>query len=125
MSTRPSATYRPMNAGRRARRAAIERCRAPQNPIVSRRGKSNAVRLGARQAIQRGTRRIAETPVIGVNTRGIAAGGDTSARREPMTRLSTFIRDNSEAILSEWEAFARSLPVGRSMDMAALRDHAK
>ena len=42
-----------------------------------------------------------------------------------MTRLSTFIRNNSEAILADWETFARGLQVGESMDIAALRDHAK
>src|SRR5688500_15183846 len=42
-----------------------------------------------------------------------------------MPRLSTFIRDNTEQILSEWETFARALPMGNSMDIAALRDHAK
>ena len=40
-------------------------------------------------------------------------------------RLSRFIRDNAEPILAEWEAFARSLPGGSTMDVAALRDHAK
>jgi signal transduction histidine kinase len=42
-----------------------------------------------------------------------------------MPRLSTFIRENIEAILVEWEAFARSLPRGETMDITALRDHAK
>lgn len=42
-----------------------------------------------------------------------------------MSRLATFIRHNTEAILSEWESFARTLPMGGSMDVAALRDHAK
>jgi len=42
-----------------------------------------------------------------------------------MARLSAFIRDNVEAILAEWETFARSLPQGETMDMTALRDHAK
>lgn len=42
-----------------------------------------------------------------------------------MRRLSTFIRQNNEAILTEWETFARSLPRGETMDIAALRDHAK
>jgi signal transduction histidine kinase len=42
-----------------------------------------------------------------------------------MPRLSTFIRENTEEILSEWETFARSLPMGDSMDVVALRDHAK
>ena len=41
-----------------------------------------------------------------------------------MSRLSAFIRDNTEHILAEWETFARSLPSGGSMDIAALRDHA-
>ncbi|HEY2855031.1 MAG TPA: sensor histidine kinase [Gemmatimonadaceae bacterium] len=40
-------------------------------------------------------------------------------------RLSTFIRQNAEPILSEWEAFARTLPRGSSMDVDALRNHAK
>ena len=42
-----------------------------------------------------------------------------------MARLADFIRDNTEAILAEWETFARALPLGDSMDIAALRDHAK
>jgi signal transduction histidine kinase len=42
-----------------------------------------------------------------------------------MQRLPDFIRENTEQILSEWETFARSLPMGGSMDIAALRDHAK
>ena len=41
-----------------------------------------------------------------------------------MPRLARFIRDNSERILQEWEAFARALPIGGTMDVAALRDHA-
>ena len=40
-------------------------------------------------------------------------------------RLSRFIRDNAEPILAEWETFARSLPGGGAMNVAALRDHAK
>lgn len=43
----------------------------------------------------------------------------------PMTRLSTFIRENTEPILEEWESFARSLPMGADMDVRALRDHAR
>lgn len=42
-----------------------------------------------------------------------------------MPRLSNFIRENTDQILSEWETFARGLPMGDSMDIAALRDHAK
>jgi signal transduction histidine kinase len=40
-------------------------------------------------------------------------------------RLSTFIANNTEQILTEWESFARSLRLGDNMDVAALRDHAK
>ena len=42
-----------------------------------------------------------------------------------MPRLSDFIRENTEEILSEWETFARGLPMAGSMDIVALRDHAK
>ncbi|HKH91303.1 MAG TPA: sensor histidine kinase [Gemmatimonadaceae bacterium] len=42
-----------------------------------------------------------------------------------MPSLSRFIRDNTEPILVEWETFARSLPGGGVMNVAALRDHAK
>ena len=42
-----------------------------------------------------------------------------------MARLSSFIRQNIEPILDEWETFARSIPQGEEMDVAALRDHAK
>lgn len=42
-----------------------------------------------------------------------------------MVSLSAFIRTHSEQILQEWETFARALPMGPSMDVAALRDHAK
>ena len=42
-----------------------------------------------------------------------------------MVRLSAFIRENVEPILAEWETFARSLAPGDTMDIAALRDHAK
>lgn len=43
----------------------------------------------------------------------------------PVSPLATFIRENTEAILAEWEAFARSLPSAEGMDIVALRDHAK
>ena len=42
-----------------------------------------------------------------------------------MPRLSTFIRQHSDQILSEWEAFARTMPLGPAMSVAALRDHAQ
>ena len=49
--------------------------------------------------------------------------GPRQPREAP--RLARFIRDNAEPILAEWETFARSLPGGGAMDVAALRDHAK
>ena len=42
-----------------------------------------------------------------------------------MPRLATFIRENTEPILTEWEKFARALPMGADMDVEALRDHAR
>jgi signal transduction histidine kinase len=51
------------------------------------------------------------------------SAADPPAARPP--RLSRFIRANAETILAEWETFARSLPGGGTMDVAALRDHAK
>jgi signal transduction histidine kinase len=44
---------------------------------------------------------------------------------EPMTRLPRFIREHTDEILADWEAFARTLPMAESMNVAALRDHAK
>ena len=40
-------------------------------------------------------------------------------------RLAHFIRDDVEPILAEWETFARSIAPVDTMDVAALRDHAK
>jgi signal transduction histidine kinase len=41
-------------------------------------------------------------------------------------RLAKFITENMEAILAEWESFARTiLPAAETMDSLALRDHAK
>ena len=40
-------------------------------------------------------------------------------------RLPQFIRENTEAILVDWDAFARTLPTAAAMDIVALRDHAK
>src|ERR1700748_3269794 len=39
-------------------------------------------------------------------------------------RLAEFILSNVEAILAEWERFARSLTPGWAMNVVALRDHA-
>ena len=44
---------------------------------------------------------------------------------QPMPHLSRFIQTHTEDILREWEQFARELPATSSMDVAALRDHAK
>jgi signal transduction histidine kinase len=46
-------------------------------------------------------------------------------RSSPMPSLSTFIRQNTEQILAEWESFARTLPPGTSMSISRLRDHAE
>jgi len=40
-------------------------------------------------------------------------------------RLAEFISANTESILAEWEAFARSIKPGAKMDALALRDHAE
>ncbi len=40
-------------------------------------------------------------------------------------RLADFILDNFESIRFEWEAFARSIRVGSTMNSLALRDHAE
>jgi signal transduction histidine kinase len=50
---------------------------------------------------------------------------DLAPDAAPAPRLARFIRDHTEPILAEWETFARSLPSGGTMDVAALRDHAK
>lgn len=52
-------------------------------------------------------------------------GRNAPLRTKLMTRLPQFIRQHSEEILVEWEAFARTLPMSETMDVAALRDHAK
>ena len=50
---------------------------------------------------------------------------DAICQPSTIVTLATFIRANVEAILIEWESFARALPLGGSMDIADLRDHAK
>ncbi|HXT14917.1 MAG TPA: sensor histidine kinase [Gemmatimonadaceae bacterium] len=42
-----------------------------------------------------------------------------------MPNLSSFIRQHSSRILTEWETFARALPLGESMSVVGLRDHAR
>jgi signal transduction histidine kinase len=42
-----------------------------------------------------------------------------------MIRLARFIRENTEQILAEWDTFARTLPQAPSMNVEALRDHAR
>ena len=39
--------------------------------------------------------------------------------------IAQFIRENNAAIVDEWEAFARTLPIAANMDVTALRDHAR
>ena len=40
-------------------------------------------------------------------------------------RFSHFIKENLDAIVADWEVFARSLPAGRTMSALALRDHSR
>lgn len=40
-------------------------------------------------------------------------------------RLADFICDHLEAIVDEWERYARQIPAARGMDREALRDHAR
>jgi hypothetical protein len=40
-------------------------------------------------------------------------------------KLRTLITENLDAIVADWEAFARTLPAGRSMSPLALRDHSR
>ncbi|MBC7484878.1 MAG: HAMP domain-containing histidine kinase [Rhizobacter sp.] len=40
-------------------------------------------------------------------------------------KLSAFIQDNMDAIVADWEAFARTLPAGEAMSALALRDHSR
>lgn len=40
-------------------------------------------------------------------------------------KFSAFIKDNLDAIVADWEAFARSLPAGQTMSALALRDHSR
>lgn len=40
-------------------------------------------------------------------------------------KLSVFIVDNLDAIVADWEAFARKLPAGKTMSTLALRDHSR
>ena len=40
-------------------------------------------------------------------------------------RLSAFIHANLDAIVADWETFARTLPAGQSMTALALRDHSR
>lgn len=40
-------------------------------------------------------------------------------------KLSAFIKANLDAIVADWEAFARTLPAGQVMSALALRDHSR
>ena len=40
-------------------------------------------------------------------------------------KFSAFIKENLDAIVRDWEAFARTLPAGQSMSALALRDHSR
>lgn len=45
--------------------------------------------------------------------------------QEPTVKFSAFIKDNLDAIVADWEAFARTLPAGQAMSALALRDHSR
>ena len=56
---------------------------------------------------------------------GNGAAGETPRAETWEARLAEFIGENGEAILAEWEAFARTCtPAAGAMDIVALRDHA-
>jgi len=56
----------------------------------------------------------------------VAESGITGLAEMTQYRLADFIRDNMEAILQEWEDFARTIePPALTMDDEALRDHAR
>lgn len=40
-------------------------------------------------------------------------------------KFSTFIKDNVDALVADWEAFARTLPAARTLSTLALRDHSR
>jgi len=43
----------------------------------------------------------------------------------PRMTFSAFIKANLDAIVADWESFARQLPAGRTMSTLALRDHSR
>jgi signal transduction histidine kinase len=45
--------------------------------------------------------------------------------QESHMKLSAFITNNLDAIVADWEAFARTLPAGQAMSALALRDHSR
>ena len=48
-----------------------------------------------------------------------------SVYRESTMKFSIFIKDNMDAIVADWEAFARTLPSAQAMSTLALRDHSR
>lgn len=50
---------------------------------------------------------------------------NASAKPGTSSRLGAFIRDHLDAIVAEWETFARSLEVAERMSPAELRDHCR
>jgi signal transduction histidine kinase len=43
----------------------------------------------------------------------------------PRMTFSDFIKNNLDALVADWESFARKLPAGRTMSALALRDHSR
>jgi signal transduction histidine kinase len=58
-----------------------------------------------------------------------ASRQERAARRKrsqvPRMSFSAFIKDKLDAIVADWESFARQLPAGRTMSTLALRDHSR
>lgn len=54
----------------------------------------------------------------------VRAAGRRSPQ-EPRMKFSAFIKGNLEAIVADWEAFAKKLPAGRTLSALALRDHSR
>jgi signal transduction histidine kinase len=69
--------------------------------------------------------RIADERPLATNLQGSHLTAGSSPARPENMRLSRFVQENREAILAEWEEFARTCtPSSRTMDITALRDHA-
>jgi len=60
----------------------------------------------------------------GVDHQGLLRARVEQTGKWPMS-FSAFINNNIDALVAHWEAFARTLPAGRTMSTLALRDHSR